>query len=191
MKIGSIWDRNVGYGRWHKILKHNLPLLSGKRILDMGCNNSFNSIQMLRSGAREVIGIEMENKFIYQGNFVKAVFDWVDNTYYNFRYIQSNMKEIPTMNLGRFDIVLALCSIYYLDDDFISHFIKYISTITDTFVLQCNIATKRNNPSTYKKASIEYTVEALRCNGFPVVKVIAPSKFSRPLVIGSKEKRAI
>lgn len=190
LRIGPIWSVDRGYGRWHFTLKHYLPLISGRRILDLGANNSFYALQLLRNGAEEVIGVELDSRFIAQGNYIKKVFEWADNTSYNFRYIQANMKEIPTMNLGNFDMVMALCSMYYLDDDSISSLIRYISTITDVFVLQCNIATDmdRIDPYVYTKASIEYAVKAIECNGFPVTQVIAPYGYSRPLVIGRKDK---
>jgi len=190
LSFGNTWNTDVGYGRWHYILKHNLPVLSGKRILDLGCNNAFNSIQMLRSGAREVIGIELNSEVISQGNFVKAGFEWADNRQYRFKYLQANMKELPRMNLGNFDIVLALCSIYYLDDYSMANLVKYISTITNTFVLQCNTATNidRSNQHTYEKASVEYILNVLRSNGFPVTQAVAPYKYSRPLVIGRKKE---
>lgn len=189
LRIGSIWSVDTGYGRWNYILKHNLPPLAGKRILDLGANNAFISIQMLRHGAREAIGIELDSKYIAQGKFVKAVFEWADNTPYDFRYIQADMAELPELHLGEFDMVIALCSLYYLDDKSISDLIQYISTVTNIFVLQCNIDTniERKFSCAYRKASVEYTVKALRCNGFPATRVVAPFRYSRPLVIGRKE----
>lgn len=187
LRMGRIWDVESGYGRWNYILKHNLPSLSEKRILDLGANNAFNSIQMLRHGAREVIGIELSEQLISQGNFVKAAFEWADNKRYNFRYIHADMKDVPKMNLGKFDIVLALCSIYYLDDEAIDALAQYISTMTDTFILQCNIATNpRSNPLTHKRASVDYALRLLKKNGFSNIKLIAPYKYNRPLLIGRK-----
>ena len=189
LKMGNIFNNDSGYGRWHYILKKHLPVLKEKRILDLGANNAFTSIQMLRNGAKEVIGIEIDNKYISQGNFLKAGFEYIDNKLYNFQYIQTSIENITKLNLGKFDLVLALCSIYYLNDDLIKKVSKYISTITDTFVLQCNTATniKRSNPHTYEKASIHYAINVLRNNGFPVIKVIKPFKYTRPLIIGKKD----
>ena len=190
LKIGNIWDVGSGYGRWHYILKSNLPPLSGKHILDLGANNAFISINMLRSGAKEVIGIELSSNYIAQGNFVKAGFEWVDNTQYNFKYIRANMKEIPTMNLNKFDIVFALCSLYYLSTDSITNLVQYISNITDIFVVQCNIEKNinRSNADTYRKASLDYNKKILKSNGFPVIQIINPYRYARPLIIGRKEK---
>lgn len=190
LRIGKIWTPETGYGRWHYILKRNLPPISGKRILDIGTNNASIALELLRNGAQKVIGVELDSENIAQGNFVKTGYDWADNTHYNFKYIQADMKEIPAMNLGKFDMALALCSLYYLDDDSIANLTKYISTITDIFVLQCNLYQNvdRGNPHTYRRASIDYALNVLRSNGFPITQVIAPFRYTRPLVIGKKEK---
>lgn len=186
--LGNIWNVQSGYGRWHYILKEHLPPFTGKRILDLGANNAYNSIQLLRNGAREVIGIELEDNQINLGRLVKAGFEWIDNANYNFKYIHANMKEIPTMNLGKFDMVLALCSLYYLGEEEIHEVAQYISTITDLFVLQCNTAVLlRSNPRTYEKASVDYALNIMENIGFSNVSVIAPSGYCRPLVIGKKQ----
>ena len=65
---------------------------------------------------------------------------------------------------------------------------KYINSISDIFLLQCNIAKNigRSDQHTYEKASIQYTVNILKKNGFPVIKVMKPFKYTRPIVIGKK-----
>ena len=188
LRVGSLWNLNVGYGRWHYILKHHLPFLSQKRILDLGANNASNALLMLRNGVSQAVGIELDDGHIEQGNFVKEVFEWADNQLYDFKYFHANMAEIPKMELGKFDLVTALCSIYYLDDDAITGLTQYISSLTDVFILQCNIAGQlgRADKRTYTKASVDYAVKTLKANGFPVVKVIAPFSYTRPLVIGKK-----
>jgi len=190
LRIGDLWKNKVGYGRWHYILKQNLPSLLGKRILDLGSNNAFNSIQMLRSGAKEVVGIELNEKSIKQSIFTKKGFEWIDNRKYSFINIHANMKDIIDMNLGRFDLILALCSLYYLDDATISNLVQYISTITDVFIVQCNIQMNidRSDPHTYEKASVEYNMQLLKDNGFPFIRLIAPYRYSRPLLIARKVK---
>lgn len=57
-------------------------------------------------------------------------------------------------------------------------------------MLQCNIDkdTVRSDTNVYKKASIDYALNVFRDNGFPITQVIAPYKYTRPLVIGRKEK---
>ena len=185
--IGRLWNIDVGWGRWHSILKKNLPDLRGKRVLDLGSNNGFNSLQILRNGAREAIGVEINSVAIDQELFLKTVAEWSDCKKYNFSYIQSSMAKIISMDLGNFDLVLSLCSIYYLNDQEICELIRHISTITDSFIVQCNeeYETGRND-HLYEKSSVEYLKKALEANGFPRVKVVAPRGYSRPLLIGKK-----
>ena len=97
------------------------------------------------------------------------------------------MKDIiQNNNLGKFDMVTAFCSLYYLHDNDINNLVTYLSTITSTIVLQCNINVKllRKEESTHHKASIEYNKSILQKNGFNKIKVIAPKKYFRPLIIG-------
>lgn len=191
LRIGSLWNPEVGWGRWHYILKNNLPNLDGKRILDLGANNGFISLQLLRCGASEVFGFEIDPDAIEQGMFVKSMFEWSDNRTYQFRYIQSSMIDLISMDLGKFDLVIALCSIYYLDDNEITELIGHISNITDCFIVQANIADDigRSNQHTTEKASVNYLKIALQKNGFQNVKIIAPKNYNRPLLIGRKEKQ--
>ena len=193
LRVGPIWDLEAGFGRWHYILKQNLPDFKGKRILDLGANNGSNAIQLLRSGAKEVIAFELNETFIEQGRFLKSAVEWADGKQYNFHYIKDNMSVLPSMDLGKFDFVMALCSIYYLDDMDIDKLIQHFYSLTDTVVLQCNIEQDigRQDPETYRKASIDYTTKKLIENGFSNTQVIKPLNYCRPLVIGEKEKKQI
>jgi len=185
---GKIWDIDVGDGRWHYILKHKLPTMVGKRILDLGANNALNALQMLRYGAREVVAVELSISNVLQGHFLKEGFEWADNSRYNLTYIQSDMRELNTLSFGTFDLVLALCSIYYLDDLSMARLVKHISTLTDVLVLQCNLTRDidRQDPYVYEKAGLDYNLRLLKENGFRRIEVCAPHNYSRPLLIGRK-----
>jgi tRNA A-37 threonylcarbamoyl transferase component Bud32 len=186
LRIGSLWNPDLGYGRWHFLVKHHLP--SAKRILDLGANNGFNAIQVLRNGAVEAIGIELNKESIAQGKFVQEIYEWIDNKRYDFKYIHSDMKDIVNKDIGKFDMVMAMCSIYYLKEADIESVIRHISTISDIFVLQANTDRhiKRQNSATFKKASLEYLTRKLKTNGFSDTEVIAPKGYTRPLIIGRK-----
>ena len=187
LRNGSVRDANVGCGRWQSVLKDNLLRVSGKRILELGCTNAVDAIQMLRSGAREVVGIACEAGNISQGNFVKAAFEWADNRQYAFNYVQANMDELPRKNLGSFDIVMAPCPIDHLGNGSFDNLVKYISKMANTFVLQCNPARNMNRREqhTCKKAPVEYTLNVLRSNGFPLTQVVASYGCAHPLIIGT------
>lgn len=188
LRIGTLYSPEVGWGRWQYILKDTLPNPTGYRVLDLGANNGFNSLQLLRSGAREVIGFEIDPDAIEQGIFLKSVMEWSDKQKFNFRYVQSSMADLVSMDLGTFDLVMALCSIYYLDDKEIATLIRHISSITNCFIVQCNISeVGRENLHTHEKASVEYLKNALENNGFSQVKVIAPKDYLRPILIAHRQ----
>jgi len=98
------------------------------------------------------------------------------------------MKDLPQLDLGRFDMVMALCSIYYLDEISIMNLVSHINKITDTLILQCNVAKDigRSDPHTYVKAEPNYALNILLQNGFINNKVISPHNYTRPLIIGRK-----
>jgi putative peptidoglycan lipid II flippase len=189
LRFGKIWSTDVGYGRWRYILGENLPPLTDARVLDLGANNGFNGIQMMRLGAREVVAVEIDDGAIAEGGLVKELFEWADNRSYDLKYVCESMTRLPQLDLGTFDLVTALCSIYYLDDDEIALVVSHVSTIADTLVLQCNTdrGIDRSAPRTYEKASVGYALGALQRNGFPLTRVVAPRGYSRPLVIGRRK----
>jgi tRNA A-37 threonylcarbamoyl transferase component Bud32/2-polyprenyl-3-methyl-5-hydroxy-6-metoxy-1,4-benzoquinol methylase len=186
IRMGNLCGLDSGFGRWHHILERNLPSFVGKRILDLGANNGSVSLAMLRAGARAAVGVELDEKYIEQGNFLHEAFEWHDNTSYDFQYVHADMQKILEIDLGRFDMAMALCSIYYLSDATIERVIQHVSRISNLFVLQCNLTRNigRSTEATYQKASLEYAVKALRENGFPLIRTTVLPGYDRPLVIG-------
>jgi len=183
--LGAIWNPDLGMLRWRHVLADHLPIPRGGRILDLGANNGFNALQMLRAGANEVIGVEIDADVIKQGLFVKRVFEWADNTEYRFSYIHGSHADIGAMNLGRFDLITAFCTLYYLSATAMKKTVSDAAKLTDLIVLQYNNdrSIKRGDHETYTKASLSFSIELLRNNGFPNVTVIERRGSDRPLVI--------
>lgn len=182
LSVGSLWDVQAGYGRWHYFLKHHLPPLAGKRVLILGANNGFEAVQMLRLGAQEVVGLETDGHQITQANFVKAAFEWADNTQYPYQCFQASLADLPAMNLGRFDLVAALsagCNLAYGTKAIL---LRYLSKITDTSIWQLD----RGPATADEQMSINHAVQALQDNGFPQTQVIAPNRFSGILIKAGK-----
>jgi len=42
------------------------------------------------------------------------------------------------MNLGRFDLITAFCTLYYLSREAMAKTVRDLALLTDTLVLQCN-----------------------------------------------------
>src|SRR5215813_8834588 len=185
---GPIWNPALGVLRWRHILARHVPVPHGGRVLDLGASNGFNALQMLRAGANEVIGVEIDAGAIEQGSFVKRVFEWADNTEYRFSYVHGSSADIGSMDLGRFDLITAFCTLYYLSTGAMRKTVSDLTGLTDTLVLQCNNerSIKRSTPETYTKASLPFNIELTRNNGFPNVTVIERRGSNRPLLIARR-----
>ncbi|MBT2245059.1 MULTISPECIES: TIGR04290 family methyltransferase [Sphingobium] len=88
---------------------HALPAdLSGKSVLDIGCNAGFYSIEMKRRGAAEVVGIDTDERYLDQARF--AV-DALEMGGISFR----NLSVYDVASLGRrFDLVIFMGVLYHL-----------------------------------------------------------------------------
>jgi len=87
--------------------------LNGLRVLDLGCNAGFHSLNMALLGA-EVIGIESNETFYNQALFLKQYYDELYKQNLNVTYIKKNISDINFKELGKFDYVLALAIIYHI-----------------------------------------------------------------------------
>jgi Methyltransferase domain len=185
IRWGPIWNPDLGILRWRHMLAKHVPVPRGGRVLDLGANNGFNALQMLRAGASEVVGVEIDRTAIKQGLFVKRVFEWADNAEYRFSYVHGSHADVGSMNLGRFDLVTAFCTLYYLSAAAMAKTVSELAKLTDTLVVQCNNdrSIGRSDDDTYTKASLPFNVELLRDNGFPNITVIERPGSNRPLVI--------
>ncbi|GAC1399073.1 MAG: TIGR04290 family methyltransferase [Chloroflexota bacterium] len=59
--------------KWERI-SSSLPAdLSGKTVLDIGCNAGFHSLEMKRRGARRVLGLDHDARYVAQARFAASV----------------------------------------------------------------------------------------------------------------------
>jgi tRNA (mo5U34)-methyltransferase len=85
--------------------------LRGMRVLDLGCNAGFWSLQAVNAGCDFVLGIDGRSMHIEQANLVFAA-SGVDPGRYAFR--EANLFEIDPGELAGFDIVLCLGLLYHV-----------------------------------------------------------------------------
>ena len=93
------------YARFADALPSNL---SGKSVLDIGCNAGFYSIEMKRRGAAEVVGIDSDERYLAQARFAADALGFGG---IEFR----NLSVYDVGRLGRrFDLVIFMGVIYHL-----------------------------------------------------------------------------
>lgn len=108
----------VSHGKNLVKLKRLKPLfdlldLDGKKVLDMGCNEGFFSLEMASSGA-DVTGIDIDEKRILKANFIKEILAPELSVSFNAQDVYS--KEFAS--LKRFDLCLCLGFIHRVPDPF-------------------------------------------------------------------------
>jgi tRNA (mo5U34)-methyltransferase len=87
---------------------HALPEdLSGKTVLDIGCNAGFYSIEMKRRGAQRVVALEPDAHYLEQARFAAAVLDC------DIEFVQCSIYDLPRIG-EQFDVVLCLGVLYHL-----------------------------------------------------------------------------
>jgi tRNA (mo5U34)-methyltransferase len=100
MGSAAVWD----------LVKRRLPPLTGKTVLDVGCNSGLFGFLAEREGTRAVLGIDADEKYVGQAT---AIGDLLSS---RVRFEVGSVYDLE--GRGRFDVVLALGLLYHLRDPF-------------------------------------------------------------------------
>ena len=87
---------------------HALPAdLSGKSVLDIGCNAGFYSIEMKRRGAERVLGVDFDERYLAQARFAAETLG-----------IEIEFRQLSVYDVGslheQFDVVIFMGVLYHL-----------------------------------------------------------------------------
>ncbi|MER9834520.1 TIGR04290 family methyltransferase [Mesorhizobium sp. M0145] len=93
--------------KWRKFADAIPADLSGKAVLDIGCNAGFYSIEMKRRGAGRVLGIDFDEAYLAQARFAAEVADC------DIEFRQISVYDVGALH-ERFDIVLFMGVLYHL-----------------------------------------------------------------------------
>ena len=81
--------------------------LSGKSVLDIGCNAGFYSLEMKRRGAERVLGVDFDERYLEQARFAAEV-----------RGLEIEFRQLSVYDVGtlgeKFDIVIFMGVLYHL-----------------------------------------------------------------------------
>jgi tRNA (mo5U34)-methyltransferase len=109
-KTESVMGEPVDHplGPWQTIQQLIPNDLSGKTVLDVGCNAGFYSFEAKRRGAARVLGVDGQRQHVRQGLLVRKVLGL------DVEFRRLNVYELSARNVGEFDITLALGLLYHL-----------------------------------------------------------------------------
>ena len=113
MDLGGVWTAPNHFlgdypGVKFRSFAHVLPAdLTGKTVLDIGCNGGFYSIEMKRRGAARVLGIDFDEDYLAQARFAARV------TGHDIEFRQLSVYDLGTLG-ERFDLVIFMGVLYHL-----------------------------------------------------------------------------
>lgn len=115
--------------KWRRFA-HALPAdLSGRTVLDIGCNGGFYSIEMKRRGAARVLGIDIDEGYLRQARFAARVVG-VD-----IEFARLSVYDVAALE-ERFDVVLFLGVLYHLRHPLLALDLIRDHAVRDLFVCQ-------------------------------------------------------
>jgi len=115
--------------KWRNF-EHAIPAdLSGKTVLDIGCNAGFYSLEMKRRGAARVVGIDSDEQYLAQARFAAEV------TGADIEFRQLDIYDVAQLR-ERFDLVLFMGVLYHLRHPLLALDLLYEHVVKDTLVFQ-------------------------------------------------------
>jgi len=103
--------------------------LTGKRVLDIGCNAGFYSLQMKQRGAARVVGIDTDEKYLRQARFAAEIEGLTIDFY--------RMSVWDVAELGeQFDVVLFMGVLYHLRHPLLALDLIHEHVARDLFIFQ-------------------------------------------------------
>jgi len=104
---------------------------TGKRVLDVGCNSGQNSLFAKAAGAREVIGIDVDENRLKQARIL------AENEKIDILFLNKSIYDIA--DLGQFDIVLCVAVLTEIPE-----FFRAINALKNVVGSYCYLETELN-----------------------------------------------
>ena len=93
--------------KWRKFANAVPADLSGKTVLDIGCNGGFYSMEMKRRGADRVVGMDFDDRYLEQARFA------ADVSGLTIEFRKLSVYDVSTLG-ETFDVVIFMGVLYHL-----------------------------------------------------------------------------
>jgi tRNA (mo5U34)-methyltransferase len=114
--------------KWRRFADR-IPDVTGRTVLDIGCNAGFYSIEMKRRGAARVVGVDSDEGYLTQARFAAKVSG-----------LDIEFRRLSVYDLGalgeRFDIVLFMGVLYHLRHPLLALDLIHAHVAHDVLVFQ-------------------------------------------------------
>src|SRR5256714_5115995 len=114
MNLAGIWtapDHVLGdypAGKFKRFAPHLPRDLTGKSVLDIGCNAGFYAIEMKRRGADRVLGIDSDERYLAQARLASEMLGFDD-----IEFARIDVYDVGAIG-ERFDFVIFMGVLYHL-----------------------------------------------------------------------------
>lgn len=93
--------------KWHRFASALPADLTGKSVLDIGCNGGFYAIEMKSRGADRVLGLDSDERYLAQARFAAACLG------HDIEFRNLSVYDVGALG-ERFDVVLFMGVLYHL-----------------------------------------------------------------------------
>jgi tRNA (mo5U34)-methyltransferase len=114
--------------------------LTGKTVLDIGCNAGFYSMEMKRRGAARVLGIDSDQGYLAQARFAAEVKG------FDIEFRELDIYQVEKLG-EKFDLVLFMGVLYHLRHPLLALDLLWEHVVRDTLVFQTLMRGSRDLPS--------------------------------------------
>jgi len=115
--------------KWQRFADAIPKDLTGKSVLDIGCNGGFYSIEMKKRGASRVLGIDFDDTYLAQARFA------AQHTGHDIEFRKLSVYDVGMLG-ERFDIVLFMGVLYHLRHPLLALDLIHEHVAKDTLVFQ-------------------------------------------------------
>lgn len=113
-----------------KTFQHAFPAdLTGKSVLDIGCNGGFYSLEMKRRGASRVVGVDCDERYLAQARFASEV------TGLEVEFHKMDVYDVGSLR-EQFDVVLFMGVLYHLRHPLLALDLLYEHVVKDQLIFQ-------------------------------------------------------
>jgi tRNA (mo5U34)-methyltransferase len=115
--------------KW-RAFAHAIPAdLTGKSVLDIGCNGGFYSLEMKRRGAARVVAVDSDERYLAQARFA------ADVTGSDIEFRRLSVYDVGALG-ERFDLVFFMGVFYHLRHPLLALDLLHEHVVRDTLVFQ-------------------------------------------------------
>lgn len=115
--------------KWERFQNAIPADLTGKSVLDIGCNGGFYSIEMKRRGAERVVAVDFDERYLAQAQFA------AESLRCDIEFRKLSVYDVHELG-ERFDVVLFLGVLYHLRHPLLALDLIHEHVARDLFVFQ-------------------------------------------------------